>query len=59
MIRDGDCLVVDGVAGRNQLIFWLEPHHTPAFWTRVERAVPNFARRKQWLAENAMQAVAV
>jgi predicted metal-dependent hydrolase len=27
-----------------------EPHHTPAFWRRVERAMPDFERRKQWLA---------
>jgi predicted metal-dependent hydrolase len=36
-----------------------EPHHTPAFWTRVERALPDFAARKQWLAENADQVVGV
>lgn len=30
-----------------------ESHYTPAFWTRVERAMPDFAKRKQWLAENA------
>lgn len=31
-----------------------EPHHTPAFWLRVERAMPDFARRKAWLAEHGM-----
>lgn len=30
-----------------------EPHHTPEFWLRVERAMPDFATRKQWLAETA------
>lgn len=29
-----------------------EPHHTPAFWLRVERAMPDFAQRKTWLAEH-------
>ena len=36
-----------------ELLHILEPHHTPAFWTRVERAMPDFAARKQWLAEHA------
>ena len=36
-----------------------EPHHTPAFWRRVERAMPDFAARKQWLAENAHVVTAV
>lgn len=31
-----------------------EPHHTPDFWLRVERAIPNYAQRKAWLAENGM-----
>lgn len=29
-----------------------EPHHTPAFWRRVERALPDYAQRKLWLAEH-------
>lgn len=29
-----------------------QPHHTPAFWQRVERAMPDFERRKIWLAEH-------
>ena len=29
-----------------------ERHHTPAFWSLVERALPDFAARKQWLAEH-------
>ena len=28
-----------------------EAHHTPEFWQRVERAMPDFERRKAWLAE--------
>jgi hypothetical protein len=31
-----------------------EPHHTPAFWIRVERAMPDYAQRKAWLAEHGI-----
>ncbi|SBP87310.1 Metal-dependent hydrolase [Thiomonas delicata] len=31
-----------------------EPHHTPAFWLRVERAMPDYAKRKAWLAEHGV-----
>lgn len=31
-----------------------EPHHTPAFWRRVERALPDYEPRKQWLAEHGI-----
>lgn len=31
-----------------------EPHHTPAFWRRVERVMPDYAQRKAWLAEHGM-----
>lgn len=31
-----------------------EPHHTPAFWRRVERAMPDFTQRKAWLAEHGI-----
>ncbi|MBT9490961.1 MAG: M48 family metallopeptidase [Paucibacter sp.] len=27
-----------------------EPHHTPEFWRRVERAMPDYELRKDWLA---------
>jgi predicted metal-dependent hydrolase len=26
-----------------------EPHHTPEFWRRVERAMPDYQQRKAWL----------
>ncbi len=29
-----------------------EPHHTPAFWRRVERALPDYAARNDWLRAN-------
>lgn len=31
-----------------------QPHHAPEFWQRVERALPDFERRKIWLAEHGM-----
>lgn len=31
-----------------------ERHHTPRFWLRVERAMPDFAHRKSWLAEHGI-----
>ncbi len=31
-----------------------EPHHTPGFWLRVERAMPDFAQRRAWLAEHGI-----
>jgi predicted metal-dependent hydrolase len=31
-----------------------EPHHTPAFWSRVERAMPDYAQRKAWLGEHGI-----
>lgn len=29
-----------------------EPHHTPEFWRRVERALPDYELRKEWLSRN-------
>lgn len=31
-----------------------EPHHTPDFWLRLERAMPDFMQRKIWLAEHGI-----
>ncbi len=31
-----------------------QPHHTPEFWQQVERALPDFERRKIWWAEHGM-----
>lgn len=42
----------------HELVHLTEAHHTPGFWTRVERAMPDFAARKQWLLENAAALVA-
>lgn len=38
----------------HELAHLLEPHHTPAFWRRTERAIPDFERRKAWLAAHGM-----
>lgn len=36
----------------HELVHLIEPNHSSAFWERVERIVPNYQERKQWLAEN-------
>jgi predicted metal-dependent hydrolase len=35
----------------HELVHLLEKHHTPEFWQRVERAMPDFETRTAWLAE--------
>ncbi len=37
----------------HELVHLHEGHHTPEFWRRLERALPDFEGRKQWLAEHA------
>lgn len=32
-----------------------EPHHTPQFWKRVERVMPDYERKKSWLAKNGIE----
>lgn len=39
----------------HELVHLHEPHHTPAFWRRVARVLPDFERRKQALAEHGGQ----
>lgn len=43
----------------HELVHLIEPHHTPAFWSRVERAMPDFAARKQLLAEHGLRVAQV
>jgi predicted metal-dependent hydrolase len=38
----------------HELVHLCHPHHTPEFWQRLERALPDFERRKQWLAVHGM-----
>jgi predicted metal-dependent hydrolase len=40
----------------HELVHLQHPHHTPQFWARVERVLPDFALRKAWLAENGQRA---
>jgi len=35
----------------HELVHLLERRHTPAFWERLERVVPDCAERQQWLKE--------
>lgn len=39
----------------HEMAHLLEQHHTPEFWRRVERAMPDFERRKVWLAVRGME----
>lgn len=36
----------------HELAHLIEKHHTPKFWGLMERALPDYQSRKQWLAEN-------
>ena len=38
----------------HELAHLREQHHTPAFWTCVKRAMPDYERRKVWLAEHGV-----
>lgn len=35
----------------HELVHLIMPNHGPEFWTRLERVMPDYAARKQWLAE--------
>lgn len=39
----------------HELVHLHEPHHTPAFWRRLERAMPDYEQRKDWLAQNGVE----
>lgn len=36
----------------HELVHLREANHTPEFWTRVERVLPDYHQRKEWLAAN-------
>jgi hypothetical protein len=36
----------------HELVHLHESHHTPEFWRRVERAMPDYERRQKWLAKH-------
>lgn len=39
----------------HELVHLREPHHTPAFWRAVERAMPDWQQRRRWLAEHGRE----
>jgi predicted metal-dependent hydrolase len=41
----------------HELVHLIEPNHSSAFWLRVERAMPDFRRRKQWLVEHGAERI--
>ncbi|MGH3452487.1 MAG: M48 family metallopeptidase [Haloechinothrix sp.] len=43
----------------HELAHLAEAHHGPAFWRAVERGMPDFAARKQWLVENGARTIAL
>jgi predicted metal-dependent hydrolase len=43
----------------HELVHLRERNHTPAFWQRVKRAMPDYSRRKAWLAERGAILVAL
>jgi len=36
----------------HELIHLVEPNHTKDFWERLERIIPDYSDRKEWLAKN-------
>ncbi|WP_445402201.1 M48 family metallopeptidase [Zobellella sp. An-6] len=38
----------------HELVHLHEPNHSTEFWLRLERAMPDYEERKQWLAEHGM-----
>lgn len=38
----------------HELAHLKEPYHSPEFWLRVERSLPDYEQRKAWLAEHGM-----
>lgn len=43
----------------HELVHLREANHTPEFWTRVERVLPDYRQRKEWLAANGAGFVGV
>jgi hypothetical protein len=39
----------------HELVHLHEAHHTPEFWRRLERAMPDYDRRRRWLAEHGIE----
>lgn len=43
----------------HELVHLQEAYHATEFWLRLERAMPDFAERKRWLAINGAAAIAI
>jgi predicted metal-dependent hydrolase len=41
----------------HELVHLHEPRHTPEFWRRLERVVPDYENKKRWLAENGAELI--
>jgi predicted metal-dependent hydrolase len=39
----------------HELVHLKIPHHTPDFWKRLERAMPDYQQRKEWLAKHGVE----
>jgi len=39
----------------HELVHLIEPRHSADYWRRLERAMPDFAARKEWLAEHGRE----
>ncbi len=39
----------------HELVHLREPHHSPAFWRTLERVVPDWEQRRQWLAAHGRE----
>lgn len=39
----------------HEMIHLSEPNHTPEFWRRLHRVLPDFPGRKRWLAEHGVE----
>ncbi|WP_319941479.1 M48 metallopeptidase family protein [Halomonas jincaotanensis] len=39
----------------HELVHLHEPHHTPAFWRRLARTMPDYEQRKTWLARHGIE----
>jgi len=35
----------------HELVHLRERYHSPAFWERLERVLPDYQERRQWLAQ--------
>lgn len=38
----------------HELVHLVHPHHTPTFWLQLERLLPDYERKKHWLAANGI-----